>query len=91
MLRSDLNLSERSTSELVESLPLHTAFVSKKALEGLPNAAILTEIGTILGSFSTKLKAIADQPRKGTDKSGQLCWGNQIRVGQETQGYRRSI
>lgn len=48
-------------SDLVEGLPLDTAFVSPKALEGLPNAAILVEIETILGTLSTKLKASADQ------------------------------
>jgi ABC-type lipoprotein export system ATPase subunit len=47
--------------ELVEALTLDAAFVSPKALEGLPNAAILAEIGTILGALSTKLKAIAEQ------------------------------
>ena len=47
--------------ELVEGLPLDTAFVSSKALEGLPNAAILAELETILATLSTKLKATADQ------------------------------
>jgi len=48
-------------SELIEGLPLDTAFVSLKALEGLPNAAILAETETILSTLSTKLEAIADQ------------------------------
>lgn len=48
-------------SELIEGLPLDTAFVSSKALEGLPNATILAEIETILAALSTKLKATADQ------------------------------
>ena len=48
-------------AELLETLSLDAAFVSPKALEGLPNAAVLSELGTILGKLSTKLKAIADQ------------------------------
>jgi len=51
-------------SDLVEGLPLDTAFVSPKALEGLPNAAILAEIETILGTLSTKLQAVARQLAK---------------------------
>lgn len=50
--------------ELLESLPLDAAFVSSKALEGLPNADILSDIGNILGTLSTKLKAVADQLAK---------------------------
>jgi len=51
-------------NELVSALPLDGAFVSSKALEGLPNAVILAEIGTILATLSTKLKAVADQLAK---------------------------
>lgn len=47
-------------NELAEGLPLDTAFVSVKALEGLPNAVILAETETILTTLSTKLKATAD-------------------------------
>lgn len=47
-------------NELAEGLPLDTAFVSPKALEGLPNAAILAEAETILATLSTKLKVTAD-------------------------------
>jgi hypothetical protein len=48
-------------SQLVESLPIDMAFVSAKALEGLPNADILGEIEKILGTLSTRLKAVGDQ------------------------------
>lgn len=48
-------------NDLVEVLPIDAAFVSPKALEGLPNAAILAEMETILGTLSTKLKATAAQ------------------------------
>lgn len=50
--------------DLVEGLPLDTAFVSPKALEGLPNATIFAEIETILAKLSTKLKTTADQLAK---------------------------
>ena len=48
-------------SDLLEGLPVDTAFVSKKALEGLPNADILAEIEKILGALSNRLKAVGDQ------------------------------
>lgn len=51
-------------NDLVEALPIDAAFASPKALEGLPNAAILAEIETILGTLSTKLKATAAQIAK---------------------------
>jgi hypothetical protein len=51
-------------NELIEAFPLDAAFASPKALEDLPNAVILTEVGTILGKLSTKLKAAADQIAK---------------------------
>lgn len=51
-------------SDLAGGLPLDTAFVSQKALEGLPNAAILVEIEAILATLSTKLMVTADQLAK---------------------------
>jgi ABC-type lipoprotein export system ATPase subunit len=51
-------------NDLVEALPLDAAFVSSKALEGLPNAAILAEIETMLGALSTNLRAVAAQLAK---------------------------
>lgn len=48
-------------SDLVDGLPVDTAFVSAKALDGLPNAAILAEIEKILDALSKRLKAVADQ------------------------------
>jgi hypothetical protein len=56
-------------NDLEETLPLDTAFVSAKALEGLPNAAILAEIGKILDTLSTKLKTVADQLAKVLDEA----------------------
>jgi len=66
-------------TELVESLPLDAAFVSKKALDGLPNAAILAEIGTILGSLSTKLKVITDQLDKALAEADSAVAGTKSR------------
>ena len=51
-------------NELLESVQLDAAFVTPKALEGLPNADILAEMGKILATLSTKLKATADQLAK---------------------------
>ena len=48
-------------NELNEGLPVDTAFVSSKALEGLPNADILSEIEVILGTLSGKLKTLSEQ------------------------------
>ena len=48
-------------SEIVQGLPIDAAFVSSKALDGLPNAAILAEIEKILGTLSTRLKAVGEQ------------------------------
>ncbi len=66
-------------SELGEALPLDAAFVSPKALEGLPNAAVLAELGEILGSLSTKLKAIADQLAKALADADSAAAGTKSR------------
>jgi hypothetical protein len=61
------NVSERLEpirslhTQLVEALPIDTAFVSSKAIEGLPNADILAEIEKILEGLSARLKTAADQ------------------------------
>lgn len=48
-------------NELADGLPVDTAFVSSKALEGLPNADILSEIEGILGTLSRKLDTLGEQ------------------------------
>jgi predicted ATPase len=48
-------------SDLLEALPIDAAFVSSKALEGLPNATILADVEKVLSSLSTKLKTVSDQ------------------------------
>lgn len=48
-------------AEVVQALPVDSAFVSPKALEGLPNAAILVHLQGILDSLSTKLQTLGSQ------------------------------
>ena len=45
-------------NDLADGLPVDTAFVSSKALEGLPNADILSEIEGILGTLNGELEAL---------------------------------
>ncbi len=66
-------------SALLEALPVDGAFVSSKALEGLPNAAILAEIGTILGSLSTKLKDIGGRLAKAIAETDSAVTGTKTR------------
>ena len=66
-------------SELLGMLPLDAAFVSPKALEGLPNAKILAEIGGSVGTLSTKLKAIADDLAKALAEADSAVAGTKVR------------
>jgi len=76
--------------DLVEGLPLDSAFVSPKALEGLPNAAILGEIEMILETLSAKLKVSADQivtfllEADSALTTMKLRWGEKRKVIEET-------
>lgn len=65
--------------EFREALPLDSAFVSSKGLDGLPNAAILVEIGAILGTLSTKLKAVAEQFAKALTEADTAVKGTKGR------------
>ncbi|EQD37677.1 SMC domain protein, partial [mine drainage metagenome] len=47
--------------ELAGLLPIDTAFLSAKALEGLPNSALLIEGAAILDQVTAQLQAIAGQ------------------------------
>lgn len=47
--------------DLLEGFPLDTAFVSPKALEGLPNAELLGVLHRIFDALSGKIKNVADQ------------------------------
>ncbi len=47
-------------NELLDEIPVDTAFLSPKALEGLPNHDILVQTMEILTSLSSKLKVVAD-------------------------------
>ena len=66
-------------SELLGMLPLDAAFVSPKALEGLPNARILSEIDGIVGTLSTRLKAIADDLAKALAEADSAVAGAKAR------------
>jgi len=61
-----INLDERLDhyrsllNELMEGLPVDTAFVSTKALKELPNADILSDIEKTLGVLTTDLKAVGE-------------------------------
>ena len=65
--------------ELVGMLPLDAAFVSPRALEGLPNAEILAELGRILGTLSTKLKSAADELMKALAEADSIVAGTYAR------------
>ena len=56
-----LNQYRALHNELTEGLPVDTAFVSTRAIEGLPNADILSEIEKDLGILSTNLNAVSEQ------------------------------
>ena len=47
--------------ELIEGLPIDAAFVSSKALDGLPNVETLGEIEGIFATLSTRLYAVGEQ------------------------------
>src|SRR5260370_30376769 len=48
-------------SELAGNLPLDIAFLTPKALEGLPNADVLSEAEAIFSRLSVALQALAGQ------------------------------
>jgi len=64
------NLNERLDqyraihNELADGLPVDMAFVSSKALEGLSNADILSEIEKTLSTLTTYLEIVAEQFNK---------------------------
>ena len=47
--------------ELVESLPIDAAFVSDKALDGLPNADVLGEMDGVLATLSARLDEVGSR------------------------------
>ena len=56
-------------NELIEELPVDTAFVSYKALEELPNADVLLEIKTVLESLSGNLSKVAGRFAKAVSEA----------------------
>ena len=77
-------------NDFVEAIPLDAAFVSSKAIEGLPNAPIIAEIETILGALSSKLKAVTAQLAKALAEADSALantkahWSMQRKVIEET-------
>ena len=72
-------LSARFYSELVDALPLDTAFVSPKALATLPNASILAQAGSILEELNSKLQAIAGQFSKVLEEADSAVAETKVR------------
>ena len=60
-LKERLDKYRMLQTELTDLLPIDTAFVSAKALKGLPDADILVEMERILETLSTRLKAVGGQ------------------------------
>ena len=75
---------------MLEGLPLDSAFVSAKALEGLPNASTLAEIEPVFKTLSAQLKTAADQLAKALAGADDVLakikdrWGEQRKVIEET-------
>jgi len=53
--------------DLRRALPLDSAFVSQKVLEGLPSREILAEIETVLSALNSKLESMARQMQTNLD------------------------
>ena len=54
----------RCREKLAGMLPVDTAFVSAKALEGLPNSDLLSEAEVILHRVTAQLQTSPDRSRK---------------------------
>ena len=48
-------------NDLDQGLPLDPAFVSEKALDGLPNADVLGEVRSVLATLNTRLASVSQQ------------------------------
>ena len=99
-----VNLDERLDqyrilfNELKEGLPIDTAFVSSKAIEGLPNADILSEVREILSMLSNKLELIGEQLNKALAEADcalvetNSCWSERKTGIEETyEGLLREL
>lgn len=62
-------------SDLAGALPLDAAFVSEKALDGLPNAVLLTEIAGTFGTLSAKLKKLTDEMARALSEANSAIAG----------------
>ncbi len=61
ILRERLGPFRTLHGELIEGLPIDAAFVSGKALDGLPNADTLREVGIVLQALSVRLDTAGRQ------------------------------
>ena len=78
-------------NELTEGLPVDTAFVSSKALEGLPNSDILSEIERLLRALSTKLETLGEQFRQGSCRNRSSDCADQIALERAQDRNRRNL
>lgn len=79
------NLVERTSqyrnlyNSLAQDLPVNTTFISNKALGGLPNADVLSEIEGILNKLSGKLQTLCDQFHKILDEAEYAIQNTKLR------------
>ena len=71
-LEERLNQYGLLQNDLAENLPIDMAFVSDKALEGLPNSDILAEMERILAMLNTSLNAANEQFDKALSATDRL-------------------
>lgn len=80
-----VNLDERINQyralhdELAAGLPVDLAFVSDKALDGLPNAEVLAELKGILETLSVRLKELRDQFGSALDEADGAIAATRLR------------
>ena len=71
--------------ELADALPIDTAFLSPKALEGLPNSGLLAEGAAILDKLTAHLKAITTQIEKAASAADTEVTGLRARWDERKQ------
>ena len=90
-----LNVSERLEpvrmlhKELVEALPIDTAFLSPEAVQGLPNIYILIEVESILIKLSSDLKRTEDDIGKVLSEAENAIADAKSRWGGERENVER--
>ncbi len=66
-----LRIFENLDNELGWNLPIDAAFVSKRALDGLPNAKILSDLSKVLTTASKELRQVEKQINKSFSEAKQ--------------------